>query len=208
MWTSTAGQKLLRLTAAGQGPRYVCKDLRSALGKLSTVNMSRLRYWWCVSVLVWFWRARRIVTWFPKALSTAVKATFRHGISLCLRFDSGFLYAVNVGNMWLFKHFLRIMNTEVAFSSFITPGHSITVNYFFPFQGYRLFWNKELVSLHSFASLKVRVRLVVSKHTHEFGCIYLTHWLGCKWYKPPKILLEPSTKAREEWERQMKGQRS
>jgi hypothetical protein len=110
--------------------------------------------------------------------------------------------------MWLFKHFLRIMNTEVAFSSFITPGHSITVNYFFPFQGYRLFWNKELVSLHSFASLKVRVRLVVSKHTHEFGCIYLTHWLGCKWYKPPKILLEPSTKAREEWERQMKGQRS
>jgi glycosyltransferase involved in cell wall biosynthesis len=84
--------------------------------------------------------------------------------------------------MWLFKHFLRIMNTEVAFSSFITPGHYITVN-FFPFQGYPLFWNMELVSLHSFASLKVRVRLVVSKHTHEFGCTYHTHWLGCKWYK-------------------------
>lgn len=66
------------------------------------------------------------------------KQTFRHGISLCLRFDSGFLYAVDVGNMWLFKHFLRIMNTEVAFSSFITPGHSITVN-FFTFQGYQLF---------------------------------------------------------------------
>ncbi len=40
--------------------------------------------------------------------------------------------------MWLFKHFLRIMNTEVAFSSFITQGHYITVN-FFPFQGYPLF---------------------------------------------------------------------
>jgi hypothetical protein len=74
----------------------------------------------------------------PKSLSTAVKATFGHGISLCLHFDSGFSYAVNVGNMWLFKHFLRIMNTEVAFSSFITPGHSITGS-FFAFQGYPLF---------------------------------------------------------------------